>query len=346
MMQLRYKKIAQEFGFDQRLKSFMRGTKMKTTMLKLLGTAALASFAFSASAQTTVNISGLADVLEDADIQFANQGDAFDFDEFQDFDDFLDDQEQNGDFNTVIVGNVLGGVSLPANPDIALATALAAVDQIGDAAVQINSISTNVAAVDSSINLSVEGPNGSEAASNAASQAAAASNTAGNVAFDFAIATDDSTTSESIDLGNVIENTTTDTFAANGAFAGATSSANSASDSASNAASNSVDGSVFVFGDIGTVGLGANNTTDVAFLSGLTDTISTAANTSNTAAAFDSFNAGGLGVNALATNTATINASLTGSFSGGSATVGNLSTVGAGAINTARISGAAQITVE
>lgn len=318
---------------------------MKTTMLKLLGTVALASFAVSAHADGTINITestssinvgNIDDIFDDAD---------FNIDDFADFDDFLDDPVFNGNFNTINVGGVVLG-NTPVNANIALGTAFEAVDQIGEASVQINSISTNVAAVDSSIDLSVSGPNGEEAASNAASEAAAASNTAGNVAFDFAIATDDSTTSESIELGSVIEDTTTDTFAANGAFAGATSSANSASDSASNAASSSLEGSVFVFGDIGTVGLGANNTTDVAFLSNLTDTISTAANTSNTAAAFDSFNAGGLGVNALATNTATINASLTGSFSGGSATVGNLSTVGAGAINTARISGAAQITVE
>ncbi|MCH8466170.1 MAG: hypothetical protein LAT78_06325 [Roseinatronobacter sp.] len=304
---------------------------MKLTMIKLLGTAALASFGFSASAQTVINI-GIDEVIGSVENNVSSSGTL---------------SPATGIFTVpseIDISVTFG--SLPVDPNQALATANSAVTQIQNASVQINSIATNVAEIDGSINLEVGGENGLTTASNAANEASEAGNTAGNIAFDFAVAIDNSTTVESIEVGQVIEETTTDTLAANGAFAAATSSATASSSAASEAASSALEGSVFVFGDISALGLGVTNTTDVAYLSNLAGTVSSAANTSNTAASFDSFNADGLGVNALATNTASINGSITGSFTGGSATVGSLSTVAAGAINTARISGATQIIVE
>jgi hypothetical protein len=305
---------------------------MKLTMVKLLGTAALASFGFSASAQTVINIE-----IDEVIGSVANN------------------VSSSGTFSPAAgaitvpseIDISVSFANLPVDPNQALATANSAVTQIQNASVQINSIATNVAEIDGSINLEVGGENGLTTASNAANEASDAGNTAANIGGNFAILDQTSTSTEgSLGFGGALETATTTTLAANGAFSAATSSANSSSSAASEAASSALEGSVFVFGDISALGLGVTNTTDVAYLGNLAGTVSSAANTSNTAASFDSFNADGLGVNALATNTASINGSITGSFTGGSATVGSLSTVAAGAINTARISGATQIIVE
>lgn len=317
---------------------------MPPCKLKLLGTVALISVATSTHANERLDIShpetraisvlGVDEVFENLDFDL---GEAL---AMRGLYRRTKPKLQNINISATALPN-----TLPMNSNIALQTGLAAVVGIETAELQLNSISTNTGDVDGWINISVRG----DAAQTGAVENAVSSSQAGSTARSFsgevAAARTISQQIEASDRDSLsgLQNAEMDIFASNGAIAASNMSQRHSQDSQMRSESDTLDEAVWLIGDIRTMGLGANNisnSTDIAFVGNLASYRVDTAKASDSEMSSDIFNIGGIGVNAIATNTGKINASLTASFRTANVVVGDVASVATGAINTVRLSGA------
>jgi hypothetical protein len=321
--------------------------KLPPYKLKLLGTVALVSVAASTNANERVDIShqktgalsvpGVEEVFENLDF------------------DLSEALAMHGSYrrtkpklqNINISATAIDNTS-PINSNIALQTGLAAVIGIETAALQLNSIATNTGDVDGWMNISVRGDAAQTGAVENAFSSSQAGSTALNSSGEVAAVRTISQQIEASDGDSLsgLQNAETDIFASNGAIAASNMSQRNSQHFQTRSESNTLDEAVWLLGDIRTMGLGANNisnSTDVAFVGNIASYRVDSAKASNSEMSSDIFNIGGIGVNAIATNTGKINASLTASFSTANVVVGDVASVATGAINTVRLSGAISV---
>jgi hypothetical protein len=283
------------------------GDKLPPCKFKLLGTVALVSVATSTDANEHMDIShhkagailvlGVEEVFEDLDFEL---GDAL---AMRGLHGRTKPKLEN--INISATGMI---DTLPINSNIALQTGLAAVIGIESAEMQLNSISTNTGDVDGWINISVRGDAAQTGAMENALSSSQAGSTARNFSGEFAVARSISQQIEASDGDSLsgFQNAETDIFASNAAMSASNMNQTSSQYSQTRSESSTLDEAVWLLGDIRTMGLGANNisnSTDVAFVGNLASYRVDTAKTSNSEMSSDMFNIGGMGVNAIATNT-------------------------------------------